>query len=190
MRLRLVRVMAILTILSMMAAPVTAQPLASSGATPLLRPIADSGAPPDLQAETNVTVVAAANGGLTARQIQDKYGALGDQEVVILVQLADPDVVSYRGGINGMAATAATESQPFNAQSPTAQAYMAYLTNRQTEFVLEAAEVDASVNLLYHYVAALNGVALSVPAWAVEKISRLPGVQAVFENTIAHPDTG
>jgi uncharacterized repeat protein (TIGR01451 family) len=180
--------MAILSIVSMMAAPVTAQPLTGSGSVPAQRPVRGPVTPADLQEETLVQN-RPDHGGLSARDIANKYGALGETPVVILVQLSEPDVVNYTGGINGMAASAATEGQPFNAQSSAAQAYMAYLVQQQDAFVSEAAQVNPAVESLYNYTAALNGVAIKVPASAVDKISRLPGVLAVYENTIAHPDT-
>ncbi|MCC7359651.1 MAG: S8 family serine peptidase [Anaerolineales bacterium] len=190
MRLRLVRVLAIMAMVSMMAAPVTAQPLTGGAEVPTQSPVREGITPADLESAT-ATEVETGVAGLTQREIGEKYGGLGEQAVVILVQLSEPDLVNYQGGIGGLAASAATTGQQFNAQSAAAQAYGAYLTSRQNEFVAEAADLDpsAAVKLLYHYTAALNGVALSAPASLVDKISRMAGVRAVFENTIAHVDT-
>ncbi len=117
------------------------------------------------------------------------YAQMGDQSVIIIVQLSDPDVVSYAGGIAGLAPTAPTGVSPFNAQAPASQAYMAYLANKQAEFAKTVAQVSPSAKVVANYTAALNGLALSLPASDVAQVSALAGVAGVYKNEIAHIDT-
>ncbi len=127
--------------------------------------------------------------GLTQAEIEKIYAPLGDEPVIVIVQLAEPDVVNYQGGIGGMGATAPTSGQPFNANTPAAQAYISYLNGRHAQFVAEANQVSPAAKPVATYVAALNGVALTVPAADVIKISQLPGVKAVMQNGVAQLDT-
>lgn len=138
------------------------------------------------------------NGGQsTSRPLQaanveeDEYAALGDAEVLIIVRLSDPDVVNYAGGIHGLAPTAPEETgaKQFDANTPASKAYMNYLAQKQAAFVAAVREISPDAKAVANYQAAMNGVALRLPASAVAKVRALPGVTAIYKSEIQHIDT-
>ena len=118
------------------------------------------------------------------------FGA-GDGTTGIIVRLADPPIARYRGGIRGLAATSAESArgQRFDARSLAVVAYRAFLGARQDAFVSAARLATPDVQVLHRYQLALNGVALRVPAAAVDGIRALPGVAAVYPDERRHPTT-
>jgi uncharacterized repeat protein (TIGR01451 family) len=196
MRHTLFRILSVAMIAAMLAAPVYAQEVRPSlPASPSPTPTSADGAKNprggslEIEAVTAVPVPAPISFGLTEAEIQRIYGRLGNQEVVIIVQLTDPEVVRYTGGIVGLAPAAAPEGQQFNARTSAAQSYINYLNNRHAQFLASAQQVSPQAEVVTTYVAALNGMALRLPASDVLKISQLPRIKAVMQNGIAKIDT-
>ena len=117
--------------------------------------------------------------------------AVGDGTTGVIVRLADPPVVHYRGGIGGLAATSVepARGRRLDARSRAVTAYRAFLSNRQDAFVAAATLVTPGVQVLHRYQLALNGVALRVPEAAVDGIRSLPGVVAVYPDERFRPTT-
>lgn len=128
---------------------------------------------------------------LRAVALDSDLAADADGNVMIIVQLTDPDVVSYEGGLPGLEATSpkVTGAIQFDAQTPAAQAYMNYLADQQANFASAVAQVSPQARVLANYQAALNGVALKLPFADLAAVAQLPGVRALYKNEINHLDT-
>ena len=183
--------MSVLGILPVGAMPIgqSAEPSAAQSATPVKTTAAGQ--------VTKVGFTAGADAATAARTLKateaedDEYLSLGDQDVTVIVRLSDPDVVNYTGGISGLAPTAlaVTGGKQFNANTPASQAYMNYLAQKQAAFVATVQKLSPSAKVVANYQAAMNGVALRLPASSVEKMRELPEVVAIYKSTIEHVDT-
>lgn len=113
---------------------------------------------------------------------------LPDGRVRIIVQLEDPPVARYRGGIAGFAATSprATGARKLDVKTPRARAYREYLTERQSRFVDELSRVAPGAEVDYRYQVVFNGVAMNVYPDRAEAIARMPGVKRTFADRIYH----
>jgi subtilisin family serine protease len=117
--------------------------------------------------------------------------AADDGTTGIIVRLTDPPVTRYRGGIKGLAPTSVEpgRGRRLDARSRAVAAYRAFLGGRQDAFVSAARLAAPEVQVLHRYQLALNGVALRVPATAVDGLRALPGVAAVYPDERRHPTT-
>ncbi len=110
-----------------------------------------------------------------------------------IVQLTAPALAQYTGGIAGLQATAAsvTGANRLNVNTPTAQAYIAYLKATQAEVAqaIQKAVPGAAVERDYQVV--FNGLAIKLPQadeQAPLKLFKIPGVKQVFRQEIYYPD--
>ena len=122
---------------------------------------------------------------------EDEYAALGDKEVLVIVRLTDADLVNYAGGITGLAPTSpqATGVKQLDANSPASKAYLNYLAGQQAAFVSAVQKLSPSAKVVANYQAAMNGVALRLPASAVAEVRALPQVAAIYKYEVQHVDT-
>ena len=91
-----------------------------------------------------------------------------------IVQLADPPVVAYQGGVEGLKATAPKAGQKIDPLSSEVVAYSKYLKDKQA-----AALKATGGKKLYNYVYAYNGFAATLTAAQANKMATLPDVLAV-----------
>jgi hypothetical protein len=103
---------------------------------------------------------------------------------VYIVQLVEPPVAGYTGGVAGIAATRPAEGAKVNAASADVAAYNGYLAARQD---ITAQQVDAQV--LYRYTYALNGFAARMSSSAAAQLKRAPGVVRVTPDVRRKLDT-
>lgn len=103
-----------------------------------------------------------------------------------IVQLAEPAVAGYQGGIAGLAATKAAEGQKLDPAAPAPQAYRAHLQRRQQDIL---ASVGASGRAFYGYQFTINAVAASLDSSQVAALKRTPGVAAVTPDTLQKVQT-
>jgi hypothetical protein len=103
-----------------------------------------------------------------------------------IIQLSDPAVPSYTGGIAGLEATSpqVTGERRLDAKSPAVQAYVSYLHQKQDEFIAAMGlNLGRSVEVVFRYDGAMNGLAVVVSHEEAVALSQLPGVKAVFGDT-------
>jgi subtilisin family serine protease len=103
-----------------------------------------------------------------------------------VVQLTDPSLASYTGGIAGLAATSpeATGARKLDADSPASRAYLQHLTDKQTQFTAELSQkLDRSVEVAFNYTGVLNAIAIAVSHEEAAQIAAMPGVAAVYGDT-------
>jgi subtilisin family serine protease len=128
------------------------------------------------------TVVALASSPAPAR---GDGGSIG-----IVLRLTDPPVARYTGGIAGLAPTSVEATgKRLDGRSRAVGSYRAYLTARQDAFVSAVRTVAPQAKVLHRYQMVLGGVALQVPAGAVDAIAALPGVVAVYPDRLLQPAT-
>ena len=99
-----------------------------------------------------------------------------------IVQLSDPPLASYRGGVPGLAATnpAARGEVKLSPTSTASRAYLDYLSTKQAGFLAAAAQaLGRPVDALFRYRYAYNGVAVSIAPADVGRVAALPGVRKV-----------
>lgn len=112
-----------------------------------------------------------------------------DGRLVLLVELADPAVAAYRGGIAGLAATAPDETgiSLLAARRPEVARYEQYLDARQEELIgrlssrLPETEVGARFRTVW------NGFAVSIPAESLSDLAGLPGIARIHSVREYHP---
>jgi len=104
-----------------------------------------------------------------------------------IVQLVDLPVASYDGSIAGLDATspATTGADKLDVQSPSTQAYVAYLESKHDAFLANAKQaLSREIEVSFQYLYALNGMAVTISAQEAKLLATLPGVEAVSLDTI------
>jgi subtilisin family serine protease len=117
--------------------------------------------------------------------------AADDRPVVAVILLDTPPLASYRGGIRGLAATAAAANGAarLDLRSPAARAYRAFLEQRLGSFESLARAAVPDAQLLYRYTVVLGGVALQVHESDLATLATLPGVRQIIRDQAFAPDT-
>jgi hypothetical protein len=109
-----------------------------------------------------------------------------------IVQLADPSLARYTGGINGLAATspAVTGVRKLDVSAPASIAYVSYLEGKQSDFIAQInASLGRSVEVPFQYFNALNALAVAVSHEEALALAELPGVAAIYADTIRELET-
>ncbi len=95
---------------------------------------------------------------LQVSQVQDGVNLEGaaftsDGRVLVIVELAEPPLALYSGGIRSLAPTSveATGSTKLQVDAPAAQAYVNYLRARQDAFIASAAQISSNVTVNFTY---------------------------------------
>jgi subtilisin family serine protease len=105
---------------------------------------------------------------------------------VYLIRLKDDPVASYDGSIVGLKATKLERGKRFNAFSPAAQAYVAYLKVRHDR-ALDT--VGGQSVKLYDYFYTFNGFASVLTPAQAQKLAGMPDVLSVQRDFLKHPAT-
>ncbi|MFO7649756.1 MAG: S8 family peptidase, partial [bacterium] len=129
----------------------------------------------------HVTAVAAAQPEFTA----DAAAKNRFTNNAYIVQLAEPPVSAYTGGIKGLKATKPRRGQKIDPNSPAVINYMSFLASRQ-ETVLNAV---GGGRKLHSYGYVFNGFAADLTPEQVSKLSSMPGVLAVTKDEFRSLDT-
>ncbi len=163
------RLIAVIAIISMLITGFQVTPAAASSVSV---PQGQGGNP------VKITDHASSNASTTASRI-----TLDPNKIVrVVVQLKDPALASYSGGISTLSATSPQKlgTPRLQVNSPSSVAYVQYLVTQQTtaQRTLTAALPGAKVERSYQVV--LNGFTVSnVRAGDLAKIQAMPGVKAV-----------
>jgi len=125
--------------------------------------------------------------------VSEPKGASG--EAIYLIRLQDPPLATYHGGIEDLAATSAsaTENKKLDANAPASQAYTRYLKAEQAELINGMQDLlSRSVDVVFHYTNANNGIAARMTPDEARLVSAMPGVifvQRDLERRL-HTDSG
>lgn len=136
---------------------------------------ADSRTGPEPLTFKEETAVSTGNG-----VVVEPKGVKGSE--IYLVQLTAPSLVSYKGGINGLAATnpAARGENRLNANNPDSLAYLDYLDAKRAEAIsiIETA-IGRPLDIAYEYRATLNGFAAEMTPAEAAQAANLPAVKHI-----------
>ncbi|MBE0411711.1 MAG: S8 family serine peptidase, partial [Anaerolineales bacterium] len=108
------------------------------------------------------------------------------------VQLAEPSLARYSGDISGLAATspAVTGARKLDVSAPASVAYLSYLEGKQSDFIAQMnASLGRSVEVPFQYFNVLNALAVAVSHEEAIALVELPGVAAVYADTIRELET-
>ncbi|MFI9170032.1 S8 family serine peptidase [Streptomyces lincolnensis] len=104
-----------------------------------------------------------------------------------IIELADPPVAAYEGGLPRLKRTASTAGTRLDADSATVKQYVAHLDDRRKQ-VLDAVP---GVETLYDYSYTFSGFAAELTGRQAAKLASTPGVVAVTRNRVVQlPSTG
>ncbi len=101
------------------------------------------------------------------------------EEGIFLVRFADAPVATYRGGVDGLAATSplATGSGKLDVESPRATAYTAYLERAQAAMVDRIERtIDRELDVRFRYTNSNNGIAAWMTPTEAARVAKMPGV--------------
>lgn len=109
-----------------------------------------------------------------------------------IIQLVDPAMPAYRGGISGLAATSPTVTgqRRLDADRAEVRAYVAYLQGRQDEVLASMTHrLGRSVSPQSRFHSAFNGMVVALSHDEALQISLLPGVKAIYGEVERAPAT-
>ena len=104
---------------------------------------------------------------------------------VYIVQLSEPPVASYGGGIAGHAATRPERSSKIDPDSGAVAGYRSHLKTRQDS----VAKTLGGSTVLRNYFYVFNGFAAGMSEAQAQKMASTPGVLSVSEDELRHADT-
>ncbi|MFN8474792.1 MAG: S8 family serine peptidase [Anaerolineae bacterium] len=107
-----------------------------------------------------------------------------------IVQLKDPPVAKYNGGIPGFKATsaAATGQSKLDTSDAAAKAYTAFLETQQKALANSISKVAPDAKVEYTYQVTFNGMTIKMSADQAKAVRKLPGVVTVSPERAYHLD--
>ena len=128
----------------------------------------------------------------TASEANEKSSSGSAGKSVYIVQLADPSVAAYEGGIEGLEATSnrATGATRLDVYSRASKAYEKHLSDSQDQFKASCERaLGQRLNVKYKYQHAFNGVAMELTPEQAASIARLPNVKSIAPERMEKLDT-
>lgn len=121
----------------------------------------------------------------TAQAALANSNAQAENHARYIVELDDPALANYRGGISGLAPTNPQRTRKLNAESAPSRAYRDYLAQKQNDALAQIrAETGRSVQVIYRFDAALNALVLQLSDAEAQRIAQLPGVKRVVRDQL------
>ncbi len=111
---------------------------------------------------------------------------------VYIVQLNDPTVARYEGGIAGLSGTSnkVTGANVLDTNSAASRAYADYLSNNQSEFIEDCETAFGhKLNVSFQYQHVFNGVAVELSAEEAAMVAKSPMVKSINRERIEQPMT-
>ena len=121
-----------------------------------------------------------------------KVRGVGDPDLVsVIVKLDSPSLAAYKGQIAGLAATnaRANGAARLDSRSAAAIAYERHLIQKERAFEDAARARIPSARVTHRYRKILGGVSMTVPRGSVSELKSLPGVQAVYPDSLVALNT-
>ncbi len=132
--------------------------------------------------QNGATIVAAL---AAAKATKDKNG-----RAHLIIKLRDKSLASYTGGVAGLAATSpqVTHAKRLDVTSASSRQYLSYFSGRVSSFQSRVQHSVPSVRFGTRLATVVGGVAVSVPVADAAKLAADPQVEAVYPDTLNHPD--
>ena len=109
---------------------------------------------------------------------------------VYIIRFAEPGLLHYAGGAQGLRATAPGAQRKLDVHTQAAQAYSAYLQSQRDAHLQAIAQtLGRSLDVTHSYLITMNGVAAELSASEASRIATLPGVTRVRLAGEQHLDT-
>src|ERR1700752_2505580 len=111
---------------------------------------------------------------------------------VYIVRFAEPGLLHYAGGTQGLAATApATLNQrKIDVRSPASQAYGNYLQSQRSAHLQSISQaIGRSLDVTHSYLVTMNGVAAEMSLGEAGQVAKLPGIASVKRAGEQHTTT-
>jgi minor extracellular serine protease Vpr len=111
-----------------------------------------------------------------------------DGRLRVIVELNDPPLALYEGGLRGLAATSrqATGTPKLDINSPAAQAYIRHLKGAQDAAISTIQSLAPSASTNYRYQLTMNGFGLEIAEADLPALLKAPGVKAVYPDEMQH----
>jgi len=108
-------------------------------------------------------------------------GGSSGEIVQVIVQLTDPPLTTYQGGIPGLRATKPIERQFLDVESTSARTYAAYLEQQRAGFRTQLASTTPDAVVVHEFDGTvMQGMAISLRRDQVASLERLPDVTRVM----------
>jgi subtilisin family serine protease len=107
-----------------------------------------------------------------------------------ILQLREPPLATYRGGIADLPATSlvSTGAKKLDVNTTASQRYRAYLAERQQDYrQMMEAQVGHPVTVMYHYDIVFNGMALLLTKEEAAQVANIDGVINVQKDYLRRP---
>jgi subtilisin family serine protease len=116
---------------------------------------------------------------------------LAAARVNVIVRLEDSPLVSYAGTVPGLPATSPkiTGQEKLDPNSPNSTSYRAYLKGKQDDFAAKVSGSIPGASITHRFDVILGGVALTLPSDQLTALSALPGVTAIYPDTLRQMQT-
>ena len=111
---------------------------------------------------------------------------------VYIVRFAEPGLLHYAGGAQGLAATApdALNQRKLDVRSPASQAYGNYLQGQRAQHLQAVSQaIGRPLDVTHSYLVTMNGIAAEMSAAEAAKVAKLPGVIGVRRAGVQHTTT-
>jgi subtilisin family serine protease len=115
-----------------------------------------------------------------------------DEPAIYIVQLEDPAVPSYRGGVAGLEATSprVTGEEQLDVRSPESLAYSRHLLSKQDRLIADMeAALSREVDVKFQYHLSINGLAVELTPDEAAQVAELDGVKSVVREWVEHLQT-
>jgi len=150
-------------------------------------------APPALAQPAPAAPQPAPNFSLTLESVYDEASLknavrAADERYSVIVELRDPSIAQYTGGIPGLAATrpSGTDRPRLDVNSPASLAYRGYLVAAQAQFRDRLAQAAPGVRVAAAYQTVLNGLALKASQGELAQIAALPEVRRMYPDQLRY----
>ncbi len=150
----------------------------ATGVAPAMQPAMAASQPVDIASAPTGDIAPAPTGDAAPAQPVDLATYPATRWIV---QLADPPLAAYTGGIDGLAPTAIeiTGARRLDLANPDVRAYRQHLTANQRSFRQTLAKVALGHRVDRIYTITVNGLAVKMTAAQAAAVRALPGVRAV-----------
>jgi uncharacterized repeat protein (TIGR01451 family) len=138
--------------------------------------------------QPGTTYAVGTTGGGAGARVQATSPA--EKRVSVIVKFSDASLAAYKGGVTGLAPTspAVTGAPSLDVDSSASRQYLSYLSQRQGAFVAAAATISGA-EVRQRFDVVLGGVSMLVPESQLDAVRALPGVEAVYLDTLLQLDT-
>jgi uncharacterized repeat protein (TIGR01451 family) len=109
-----------------------------------------------------------------------------DGRIRVIVQLVDPPLALYTGGIGAFRPTSpvATGEPKLDANSAPSRAYRAFLSGRQRAYARQVRKLLPNTSVLRRYNVVFNGIAMAIDRSAVTTLAAMPEVAKIFPDKL------